>query len=748
MPSKFTSNVRSTPSDWPNRGPIDLAIHDLPHASAGVEWWYINSHLQAGDGGRYSVFAAFFRIDSTPEGATEKVHTHYLTWALVDTDGGRYHPHTLLDQQTPKLALDDLERSAGSADARMTRAFKEIFNRNVLPLPDRLMPAEAVVALDTLALDYGGGNRFSKLPDNSYAIELASPGNETTVQLRFTLDKPVVRHGDDGVVRGLAGHDMFYYFSPRTRVNGHIRLDGRQHVVQGSGWYDHEFGDGDGKGSGNGDAKVAWNWVSAQLDDGSEVCAYDLIDKADHTKGHGRWVVVIDPTGRSRGYDEFAFESHDVWTSTKTFNEYPTRYVLRIPGAGIELDISPVFPEQEVITIISSPAFWEGVVEVSGSVRGKAVSGRGFVERSGFSVSDSTEEFFSSVGRQTRRAIDRLLTDQPTPVQASGLIGGSEHYISGISLDQYSRTVLRPIREIILRGGKAWRSYGMLACMDIVGGDSQRFADWLVVPELLHVGSLIIDDVQDESTVRRGGPACHVAHGVPLAINAGCASYFLAELPLGHKRLPDAVMVRIYAAYFDAIRAAHAGQALDIDGLTSLVPQVVESGDGALLEQRVLGIHRLKSAAPSGALARVAALVAGGTERQAEALGELFEAFGVAFQVIDDVLNLRGFEQDRKSRGEDITAGKVTAPVAKAMALLDLKDRRRLWELVASKPSDPRLIGEAVRLVDSCGALAQCEAQAREIVENAWRALDPLVPDSVYKVRMRTFGWFLLDRHY
>ena len=70
-----------------------------------------------------------------------------------------------------------------------------------------------------------------------------------------------------------------------------------------------------------------------------------------------------------------------------------------------------------------------------------------------------------------------------------------------------------------------------LSCMDLVGGDSQQFAHWLALPELLHVGSLIIDDVQDDSDVRRGGPACHKMYGEPLAINAGCASYFLAQIP-------------------------------------------------------------------------------------------------------------------------------------------------------------------------------------------------------------------------
>ena len=79
---------------------------------------------------------------------------------------------------------------------------------------------------------------------------------------------------------------------------------------------------------------------------------------------------------------------------------------------------------------------------------------------------------------------------------------------------------------------------------------------------------------------------------------------------------------RIYEAYFEAMRAAHAGQAFDIDGFGRLMPGVVESGDGALLERRVLAIHRLKSAAPAGALARMAALIGGGTRRAGRSAGQ------------------------------------------------------------------------------------------------------------------------------
>jgi geranylgeranyl pyrophosphate synthase len=611
------------------------------------------------------------------------------------------------------------------------------------------MGRDAQVPFDRLALDYGG-NLFTKAPDGSYALELKNAAGMVGARLRFSLEKPVVRHGDDGVVHGLMGENMFYYFSPRCRVEGAVLLDGAwEDVADGLGWYDHEFGDSRALGEGH-EATVGWNWLAAQLDNGWEVSAYDLFDRVDPSKTHGRWAILIDPAGERHAYTDFTFEALDRWTSTKTFNEYPAGYRLEVKHAGLSLEITPAMPGQEVITIISAPAFWEGRVQVRGVMHGAVVSGPGFVERSGVSVVDTTDDLFSSVGRETRRAIDRLLPAHPTHDQAMPLIAGPgrAHFLDGVDLEQYSRTVIGPIRDIILRGGKAWRSYGFLSCMDIVGGDSQPFAHWLAMPELLHVGSLIIDDVQDDSDVRRGGPACHKLYGDALAINAGCASYFLAQIPAITSGLSAALLVRIYEAYFEAVRAAHAGQALDIDGMWHLMPGVVDDGDGALIERRVLAVHRLKSAAPCGALARMAALIGGGTDQQAEGLGSLFEAFGVAFQIIDDVLNLRGFDENRKNQGEDISAGKITAPVAKAMGLLARERREQLWSIIQSKPTDRARIGEAVSLVERCGALDACEREARAMVEDAWTRVDSLIPDTQYKIRLRAFGWFVLDRHY
>jgi geranylgeranyl pyrophosphate synthase len=248
--------------------------------------------------------------------------------------------------------------------------------------------------------------------------------------------------------------------------------------------------------------------------------------------------------------------------------------------------------------------------------------------------------------------------------------------------------------------------------------------------------------------MRRGVPAAHLLCGEGPSINAGSACYFLPQLFLGQAPVTAEVKARIYELYLEACRAAHAGQALDLDGLVECLRPAAEAGDGALAERRVRAVHRLKSAAPAGALARAGAVLGGGSEAQIEALGAFVEQVGLAFQIVDDVLNLEGFERDLKARGEDLATGKVTMPVAKAVGRLSYPDRRRLWEILADPSGDWGAIQEAIDLVTGCGALAACRQEAGQLVEDGWRRLDPLLPDSRTKVLLRAFSWFVLDRHY
>ncbi len=742
------------PKDWPKDGEIDLKIHDLPHQSSTTEWWYVNSHCKGNDGKDYSIFASFFRklleYDKEKE---ELVYAFSVQWAIIDATDKKYYANSLVDKKAPEIGLERIKKGEIVSDNRIRKAAIEMLEKGVVPYPDRMFEGEVSCSLDKLDLQFDT-NSYRKLSNGNYELKLYDKEHQVACDLILEPQRKPIRHGDNGVVNGVSAEDMFYYFIPRNKMTGNINIEGKNiELTEGTAWYDHEFGrhrNEDKNAEVDLTKDVAWNWIATQLDDGSELTAYDLVDTKTN-ENCGSYLILIDKDGSRRQIKDFSFKSiGEKWTSTRTFQDYPTHWILESEEIDLKLEIKAYFPEQEFATVISKPAFWEGKVAVNGIKEGKQVNGPGFIERSGFSALNNLEEFFKIVSRETIKSVDFVIPHHPNQEKLSELVSKKEqtHYIKGIEPSVYEKALIEPIREIIDRGGKSWRSYAALACCDIVGGNSQEAIEWLSLPELMHVGSLIVDDVQDQSDIRRGKPTCHKIYGEPIAINAGSAAYFIGQISVYNADISDAKKLRIYHMYFETLRAAHSGQALDIYGLDYMMNDVVENGKGDLLIERSIAIHKLKSAAPASYLAKIGAVLGNGTEEQIEGLGLYYDALGIAFQIIDDTLNIKGFHDNLKTVCEDITAGKITYPIAVAMSFLNKEDRKRLWEIVKMKTDNNQLLSEAVALLDKFNILEKCTQHAKDIVNKAWAKLDPLVTDSMVKLNLRAFSWYILDRTY
>ena len=205
-----------------------------------------------------------------------------------------------------------------------------------------------------------------------------------------------------------------------------------------------------------------------------------------------------------------------------------------------------------------------------------------------------------------------------------------------------ARTVNRPVRELIERGGQRWRvPIGQLsyaAC----GGLGEAPAA-LAIVELLHTASLVIDDIQDGSSERRGGPSAHVAHGVPIALGAANAAYFRA-LALLRDALPAASRLRAYDMLVSEMFVAHLGQALDL-GLRARL------GEGAATEAHYRVLARAKTGALVRIAARLGAIAAGASEDDEDAVAEWASEIGLAYQIRDDL-------EDAAGRGGDLAAGR------------------------------------------------------------------------------------------
>lgn len=372
-----------------------------------------------------------------------------------------------------------------------------------------------------------------------------------------------------------------------------------------------------------------------------------------------------------------------------------------------------------------------------------------FLEQTALDPAATLTEFFATIPRETRRAIQKELPLPLTTESVLSILGGDlGRYVRDFDADEFQRVLIQPIREIMDRMGKAWRSYAAVMCYHALRGDKFRrdtIDALLSLTEVIHVGSLIVDDVEDSSPTRRGGPACHVAHGVPIAINAGTFCYFVWQSWFARLGLSDATKLQIYESYFEFMRLAHLGQALDIQGFTpSMTEEIVATGEVALLTRQMHNVYVFKTGAPASIFARFGAIVAGGSELAVRALGELFEALGIAFQIMDDVQNLRGFIGDPK-HCEDLIQAKVTMPVLEAMRVLEQHERRDLWDRIKRCGEEPALVPSIVDTIDRCGAFTACRDQANTLIENAWRGVTPLLEDSIAKVMLRSFCFYVVE---
>ena len=739
------------PSDWPKEGPIDLKVHDLPHISSTTEWWYMHSHIKAG-ARNFSVFASFFKSAFGYNKKTKKAEYGYsVIWAISDLDKKKYHTVSLVDRRAPQIGIERIKKGELVKDPHLKRAALEMLEKGVVPYPDELLTRDVVIASDKLFLDFDG-NTFQKKKNGNYVLHLHHEELDISADLEFTPQKPPTRHGDNGVVRGVSAEDMFYYFIPRNEVKGSLNVKGEKlKITSATGWYDHEFGAHPEKKNDEQKKDVSWNWIAVQLSNGCELSAYDLIDLKTG-EDCGSFIILIDEKGNRHHSTNYHFKPvGEEWTSTRTFNTYPTSWELEAPDFKLSIKIEAAFPAQEFATVISKPAFWEGRMNATGKMRGRNVTGPAYIERHGFVNSSDLKTFLKAVSKQTLKSVRKIIPLSFGQDKFEELVSkrGNKHLIENLDKKAYIETFIQPIREITDRGGKSWRSYATIACCDVVGGSSQEAIDWLALPELMHVGSLMVDDVQDGSTIRRGGPAAHTVHGQATAINSGTAAYFLGQICIYEADMHFEEKVQVYNWYFEAMRASHSGQAMDIKGLDYMMPEALVNDSAArLLSKRVLATHRLKSAAPASYLAQIGALIGGASPEQIAGLGDYYEKLGISFQIIDDTLNLKGFKDNLKTKAEDITAGKITYPIAVAMAYLDKKDRKRLWEIVSAKTSDIKLLTEAVALLDKHKVIERCEREAKNMLEKAWWRLDPLIKDSMVKLNMRAFGWFVLDRTY
>jgi len=526
-------------------------------------------------------------------------------------------------------------------------------------------------------------------------------------------------------------------------VRGTVTIRGVAYQVEGSGWYDREFG-GDEDATGF-DASDAWTWFSCQLSDDCELSFYNVVDK-DTQREKEKVGVYTTKDGTRIPLTTISLSYSNLWTSLNTYIAYPMMWKLSCPEVKLDLYLTCVMPHQEFMTVlVTGCGFYEGRVNINGSHNGKEVTGTGFLERKNHVTYKDTAGLLKNVGVFVKKTLEGMYPLNATQEWIDENVLG-RHAQPGTDPKRVCDQIFAPVRALIDRGGKSWRSLILVSSVNALSEDYFDCASYIAISELLHVGSLIIDDIQDESSVRRGGRCVHLDYGTATAINAGTCCYFMAPILAGVKTLTPPKQLALYDLYFDVLRSGHAGQGLDICGLDDMMPHAVETGDTKALFQALKAIHIYKTGGAAGTLCKIGCVICDARDDQHELFEKFGTAIGFAFQIVDDALNLKGFEGDLKEAGEDVKDGKVTYPVIKALGRLDRADREYVWMILKEKTSDTGKIGSVISKLNSVCAIDDCLVEARNIVEEAWDNLEKVLPDSLPKIMVRTFCTYLTER--
>lgn len=235
--------------------------------------------------------------------------------------------------------------------------------------------------------------------------------------------------------------------------------------------------------------------------------------------------------------------------------------------------------------------------------------------------------------------------------------GGVSALDGSVPQTVWRRALVGPAADFLARPGKELRTSIVRAGWVLGGGASGAMpAELPLVIELLHAGSLIVDDVEDGSRERRGAPALHHLVGVPVAINTGSWMYFWALAELGELGLPAERELAAHRLATSTLVRCHQGQALDL---------AVRIDDLAVSEvgNVVAATTRLKTGALCRFAAELGALAADASPDVRAAVGAFGEEMGVGLQMLDDLGSLASNSRREKAR-EDLTEGRPTWPWA------------------------------------------------------------------------------------
>ncbi|MGQ9518876.1 MAG: polyprenyl synthetase family protein [Candidatus Fervidibacter sp.] len=284
------------------------------------------------------------------------------------------------------------------------------------------------------------------------------------------------------------------------------------------------------------------------------------------------------------------------------------------------------------------------------------------------------------------------------------------------------RAVQSPVKNItemalhlLSAGGKRLRPALTLLCAELTGGIGRRSITFASAVELMHTASLIHDDVIDKAELRRGRAAVHTLWGNEAAVICGDFLYATAFNMMAEDGDIEVIRTMVFAS-----SQICQGEVLELQ--LAFNPYVTE--------EQCIEIARLKTAELMAVACKIGAMTNGANGEIVNALESFGRNLGIAFQIVDDVLDMEGsIEEIGKPVGSDLLEGKVTLPIRFALDALPNKEREIWARRIYERAVTPKDVAEFARFAKGEGILDRSRKVAEKFAQKAMTNLNSAVSE-------------------
>ena len=285
--------------------------------------------------------------------------------------------------------------------------------------------------------------------------------------------------------------------------------------------------------------------------------------------------------------------------------------------------------------------------------------------------------------------------------------------------------------HLVEAGGKRLRPMLTLAAARMCGYDGPYHINLAATVEFIHTATLLHDDVVDESGQRRGRPTANLLWDNKSSVLVG--DYLFSR---SFQLMVETGSLRVLDILANASATIAEGEVL----------QLTASQDLTTTEEIYLQVVRGKTAALFAAATEVGGVIAGAPEDHVKALYTYGDALGIAFQIVDDLLDLQGDAGAiGKNVGDDFRERKLTMPLIKAIAKADAEEHAFWKRTIEKGRQEDGDLEHAIALLKKHEALAQTSVAAKAEAERAKAALAPL-PDHPVKDMLTDLADYVVER--